>query len=76
MDNIINLSKTVYEIYNENPEIMKILQDLGFQDIGKPGMMNTVGRFMTIPKGAAMKKISMEQIKKTLLEKGYVIRES
>lgn len=37
-------------------------------------MLNTAGRFMTIPKGAAMKKIDMELIKKTLCDKGYIIK--
>lgn len=75
MNKIINLSSTVYEIYKENPEITEILKDLGFHDIVKPGMLNTAGRFMTIPKGAAMKKISMELIIMTLSDKGYIIQE-
>lgn len=75
MGNIIDLTKTVYQIYNENPEITEILMELGFSDIGKPGMLNTAGRFMTIPKGAAMKKINMDLIKKTLSDKGYIIKE-
>lgn len=75
MDKVINLSKTVYELYKENPEIMEILKELGFHDIVKPGMLNTAGRFMTIPKGAAMKKISMELINKTLSDKGYIVQE-
>lgn len=72
---MIDLSKTVYEIYKEHPEITEILDGLGFHDIIKPGMINTAGRFMTIPKGAAMKKISMELIKQTLIQKGYEIKE-
>ena len=38
-------------------------------------MMQTAGRFMTIPKGAAMKKISLDFIKNTLQEKGFQIEE-
>ena len=71
----IDLNKTVYEIYNDIPEITEILMELGFSDIGKPGMLKTVGRFMTIPKGAAMKKISLDTIKDTLIKKGYAIKE-
>lgn len=33
------------------------------------------GRFMTIPKGAAMKKIEISRIKQILLENGYEIEE-
>ena len=52
-----------------------LLKEMGFHDIAKPGMMQTAGRFMTIPKGAAMKKISLDFIKNTLQEKGFQIEE-
>lgn len=75
MNKVIDFSKTLYEIYSKNPEIIDILYELGFHDITKPGMINTAGRFMTIPKGAAMKKISLEDIKKKIEDKGYTIQE-
>lgn len=75
MGKVIDLNKTVYEIYLEVPEITEVLSELGFTDITKPGMLKTVGRFMTIPKGATMKKISLETIKDTLINKGYQIKE-
>lgn len=50
MDKVINLNHTVYELYQEYPEILEILKELGFHDIVKPGMLQTAGRFMTIPK--------------------------
>ena len=40
-----------------------------------PGMLNTAGRIMTLEKGAKMKKISIEEIKKKLEEKGYQLAE-
>lgn len=76
MSKLLDLNKTVYEIYKEFPEITGILSCLGFKDITKPGMLQTAGRFMTIPKGAAMKKISMDEIKETLEKKGFEIIES
>ena len=75
MNKEIDLSKTVYEIGSKYPEILEVLYELGFHDIVKPGMLNTAGRFMTIPKGAAMKKINMDDVKKSLVEKGYTIHE-
>lgn len=38
-------------------------------------MINTAGRFMTIKKGAAMKRIEIDLIKRTLFEKGYKVEE-
>lgn len=72
----MDLNKTVYELCNENPEIATILAELGFADILKPGMLQTMGRFMTIPKGAQAKRIDMESIKAAFKEKGYEIAES
>ncbi len=75
MERTIDLKNTVYEIYQKTPEILDVLFELGFQDIIKPGMLNTAGRFMTIPKGAVMKKINLDLIKAKLEEKGYKVIE-
>jgi len=71
----IDISQTVYQICSANPEVMEIMKELGFKEITNPGMLNTAGRFMTIPKGAAMKKISLDKIKETFRQKGYEIKE-
>ena len=71
----IDLNKTVYELCNSYPEIKDILNSSGFTDITKPGMLNTAGRFMTIPKGATMKKLSLDTIKEALIEHGFTIIE-
>lgn len=75
LEKTINFSKTVYELCSSDPEIKNILAQLGFTDITKPGMLGTAGRFMTIPKGAALKKIDLERIKQAFVEKGYKIQE-
>ena len=74
-EKVINFSKTVYELCNNNFEIADILKELGFKDITNLGMLNTAGRFMTIPKGAAMKKIPIETIKESFINHGYEIKE-
>lgn len=71
----IDLSKTVHEICTKHPEVVEIMKEIGFKEIANPGMLNTAGRFMTIPKGAAMKKIPIEHIKETFTEKGFEIIE-
>jgi hypothetical protein len=38
-------------------------------------MLETAGRFMTIPKGAALKKIEMDRIRKEFADNGYRIKE-
>ncbi len=75
MNKVIYLNKSIYELTGEYPEMIEILESLGFTDITKPGMLKTAGRFMTLPKGAVLKRISLEEIKKTLIEKGFEIKE-
>lgn len=70
-ERIINLYDSVYEISKKYPEIIQSLVQMGFEDIQKPGMLNTMGRFMTIPKGAVMKKIDLNVIIRELESKGY-----
>lgn len=72
---LVDFNKTVYDLCNEFPELKELLASIGFHDITKPGMLATAGRFMTIPKGAAMKKIALETIKKTLADHGYTVKE-
>jgi hypothetical protein len=69
----IDLSKSVYELCNQYPELAQILSELGFKDITKPGMLVSVGRFMTLPKGAIAKKIELDTIKRSLEEHGFEI---
>lgn len=69
----IKLSKSVYELCNEYPELQNLLANIGFKDIIKPGMLSTMGRFMTIPKGAIAKKIDLNLIIQTLQENGYEV---
>jgi hypothetical protein len=71
----LDLSKTVYQLCTLDPQVMNILVKLGFSDIVKPGMLETAGRFMTIPKGAALKKIEMDRIRKEFADNGYRIKE-
>jgi len=58
----IDFSKTLFELVSENPEIKPIMTQLGFKEINKKGMLQTAGRYMTIPKGAKMKKIPLNDI--------------
>lgn len=69
----IDFSKTVYELCSGDPEAVEILAQLGFTDITKPGVIATAGRFMTVPKGAAMKKIDMSAVEHAFAGRGYEI---
>ena len=73
MDKEIDLNKSVYELCSQHPDIVQIMQEIGFKDIANPAMLNTAGRFMTIAKGAAMKNIDMDIIKQAFEARGFRI---
>lgn len=67
----IDLSKSVYELTKAYPELIELLAELGFTEITKRAMLNSVGRLTTIPKGAKMKNVSMIDIVTTLMSNGF-----
>lgn len=71
----IDLNQSVYLLCRQYPELIALLEDMGFKDITKPGMLASAGRFMTIPKGAALKKLDIDTIKQQLAESGFTVNE-
>lgn len=75
MQKVLDLHQSVHALCTAYPELVSVLQQLGFADIAKPGMLQTAGRFMTLDKGAAMKGIDLNTIRQTLEEHGFTIHE-
>jgi len=73
MEKTIDLRESVYDIATKYPDIVGMMVGLGFTDLEKPGMLKTVGRFMTIPKGAKMKNIDLELVKQKMRDMGYAV---
>ncbi len=69
----LDLNKSVYELTREYPELIDIMVGLGFSEIKKKPVLHSVGKIMTIPKGAKMKNIPMMSIVKALMEQGFEI---
>lgn len=67
----IDLTRTVYELVDEYPELIDIMVSLGFTEIKKKAVLNSIGKLMTIPKGAKMKNIAMSEVEKTFKEHGF-----
>lgn len=76
MAKTIDLSKSVYELTKEFPELIDIMADLGFSEITKKPMRLSVGKIMTLPKGSKMKNIPMDNILKALTENGFEVVDS
>ncbi len=71
----ITLNESIYELVIRYPEIKAILFELGFEDIVKPGMIQTVGKFMNLKKGSALKKIDRSTIIGKLEAGGFEVVE-
>ena len=69
----INLNDNLLDIVTLYPEVKDIMFELGFKAIAQPGMLQTAGRYMTIKKGAKMKKIALDQIIQMLEEHGFIV---
>lgn len=70
---VIRLESSIYEIVTEYPEIKDVLYDLGFREIVKPGMVQTLGKFMTLGKGSVAKNIDLSVIITRLESAGFTI---
>ena len=73
MDNVIDLSIPVAEVIEKQPEVLDVLVELGFKPLVNPVMRNTVGRVVSIKKGASMNGIDLNKIKQTLELNGYEV---
>lgn len=73
MQRIIDLKRSVYELVTEYPELKDILAEVGFAEIRKSTMLHSVGKMMTLPRGAKMKGIPMEILTGALLSRGFIL---
>lgn len=72
---IIDFSVPIKKLAEEYPDFVQIMYDAGFTRIKIQGLLQTVGRVMTIPLGAQAMKLDLEQIKKAFENKGYQVIE-
>ena len=73
MARTIDLSRTVHDLVADNPEVATIMRDLGFADIAKPMALETVGRVMTIPRGAQIKGIDLASVVEAFEAAGFEV---
>ena len=73
MEKKLDLSKSVYDLVKEYPEVADIMKELGFSEITNKVMLNSVGKIMTIPKGAKMKGVSIIDIVGAFMKAGFTL---
>lgn len=69
----IDLTKSIFALTEEYPELIDILKNQGFLGLTNTVMRNTVGRATTIPQGCAKLNINIDGIVSLLTEKGFTI---
>lgn len=67
---ILSDNTTIYKLTKECDETLMIMKELGFEDIVKPGMLQTAGRIMTLKKGCEFRKIDYNKAKDAFLKVG------
>ena len=75
MEKIIDFQKTVYELCKEDPFVIEIMKELGFEQITKPGMLQTAGRSYDHFKRSPMRGIDLSDIVQTFEKHGYIVKQ-
>ena len=71
----LDFSKTVAELVEEFPEFQQAMAEIGFKEITNPMVLNVMGRVMTVPKGAAIKGMRLEDVVRELEARGFAIKQ-
>ncbi|TVP97002.1 MAG: DUF1858 domain-containing protein [Acholeplasmatales bacterium] len=69
----LDVSMRVYDMVTRYPEIKALMAELGFIDILKPGMLKTMGRIMTLEKGARVKNIPLDVLARHFRKHGFLL---
>lgn len=71
----LDLKKSVYELTEEFPELIKILSEMGFMGVKNPIVRKTIGKKMTIPAGCKKQGKKLEDVLGVLKEKGFEVKD-
>jgi len=58
----IDLSKSLYDLTDEYPELIPILKEMGFLGVANPVTRNTLGRMTTIPQGCEKQRKDLQEL--------------
>ena len=71
----IDIDTTVYQLVKEYPTIKEIMIELGFKDIVKPGLLQSVGRIMSIKRGCEMRGMDIDEVKQVFEVNGFILED-
>jgi hypothetical protein len=70
----IDLSRSLYDLTEQYPELIDILAGLGFLAVKNSITRSTMGRVTTIPQGCKKMGLDLDEVKRALKEKGFVAK--
>ncbi len=73
LEKIIDFNTPVFDLIQAYPEVQEMMLELGFKDLKNPALLNTVGRYVTLNKGARLKKISVDKMIAYFKEHGFEV---
>ncbi len=75
MKKVISLTDSIYNIVNKYEEVIEIMESLGFEGMTNKKTINTVGRIMTLKKGAKFKNIALKKITDEFKKHNFIVEE-
>ena len=75
MEKLISLTDSIHNIVKKYEEVITIMEILGFEGMANKNTINTVGRIMTLSKGAKFKNIDVKIIKDEFEKHGFIVKE-
>lgn len=72
---VLDLETPIRTFADKYPHFVQDMYDIGFTRIKIPGMLNTVGRVMTLKLGAKAMKLDLNKVMQELEEKGYTFND-
>ena len=70
----LDLTRSVYELCTTHPKVKGVMAQVGFDEITKPGRLQTMDRLMTIPRGCQAKNIALEDVVSALQGAGFAVQ--
>ncbi|MCK7487775.1 MAG: DUF1858 domain-containing protein [Bacillus subtilis] len=75
MKTTISADTTMYDLITKYPELKAVFVRIGFDQLANPLQLATVGRIMTLRKGAKMKGIDLSAIHAALIESDFQLED-
>jgi uncharacterized protein len=67
----IDVNQSVYDIIRTHPAFKTVLLEAGFTQLSEPGILETVGRFMTLQKGILLRGINQDELERIAQSNGF-----